>query len=245
MTALRPVCPAALLCLVSLACPTLAAENIAPTQMLGSVAAAPSPAPALIRNDATFAPEKLIPGPPAPGSPAEKSDLHGVLKLQAKRSPEDCARAKASLRPSLATLYGAPHGPLSAAEIEKLSPLFVRILDDVRPFIGRAKDKWNRPRPSVANPEVQLCVEPESSSSYPSGHAVLSVVYAEALAKIFPRRAAAIRARSRQIDEDRVRIGLHFPSDVRDGEVIGKKLFAMLQASAPFRASLQGLGAKP
>ncbi len=199
------------------------------------------PAAPLIQT-ATVPADKLLPGPPQKGSEQDRADLAEVLRLQKSRTAQDCERARFENSPNLETLFGPRYpGLLTREQVEKLGPAFKRIFDDIRPVVGTAKDRWPRGRPSIEHPEVTPCLERETSGSYPSGHAMLSTVFAETLAILYPDKKGALAARSRQANEDRVLSGLHYPSDVRDGEALGRAVFDTLLRNPEFVKLLEGL----
>lgn len=65
----------------------------------------------------------------------------------------------------------------------------------------------------------------ESSFSYPSGHSALAEFYARILSIALPDRAADFKARALQIAQDRMIGGVHYPTDVRDGVLLGDQIF--------------------
>jgi acid phosphatase (class A) len=182
---------------------------------------------------------EVLQGPPVAGSAAERADLQETIALQQSRTLQDCARAGAAAKPSLSSFFGLPAGPLTEVEIKRLDPYFFRILESVRPVIGKAKDSWSRPRPAATDSRVTPCLPNERSSSYPSGHAMLAAVFARSLSLVFPQRQTEILRRAEQIEEDRVLSGLHFRTDVQDGDRLGQAVAKQLESSSDYMTMVE------
>jgi len=76
------------------------------------------------------------------------------------------------------------------------------------------------------------------SPSYPSGHATVGALMAILLAEMVPERRRALFARGWEYGDARVISGVHFPSDVEAGRILGSLLAQMMQQDARFRADL-------
>lgn len=84
------------------------------------------------------------------------------------------------------------------------------------------KDLFARPRPYVASPELVTLIEKLSSYSFPSGHTSVSFSGALVLQRMMPKKVwipALILAC--MIGFSRMYVGVHFPTDVLGGVVIG------------------------
>ena len=79
----------------------------------------------------------------------------------------------------------------------------------------------SRPRPFQAIPSVVPLVEHTAGSSFPSGHAATSFAGAIALAWLLPRLRSALIVLAALVAFSRVYVGVHYPSDVLAGAVIG------------------------
>lgn len=73
-------------------------------------------------------------------------------------------------------------------------------------------------------PEVRLLVSCGSGKSFPSSHAVNNFAVATLLALCFPRWAWAFFSWASVIALSRVAVGVHYPSDILGGAVIGAGL---------------------
>ncbi len=199
-----------------------------------------APQPPLL-NPAIIHADQLLPGPPEKGSDPDSVDLIEVMNQQKSRTQEDCKRARYESDPSLEALFGPRYELLTKKQVEKLEPAFKRISDEILPIISQVRDRYPRGRPSVDHAEVKPCIKEESSSSYPSGQAVLSIVFAKTLALIYPDKEDEFAERAREANHDRVLSGLHYPSDVRDGALLGRAVFDFLSASPEFKKMIEEL----
>jgi acid phosphatase (class A) len=182
----------------------------------------------------------MIPGFPAINSPEGKTDHKELLKLQKKRKAKDCERARSEVSPTLANLFGPPYGPLSLVEVLKLNSFFEEVSHETyHPnYLGKVKKNWSRPRPYDSYPDLHPCAKKETSFSYPSAHAAISRLYAKVLSQMYPRRAADFLSRADQIAQDRAISGVHYPTDLRDGKIIGDELYENMKMQDKFEKAI-------
>lgn len=76
------------------------------------------------------------------------------------------------------------------------------------------------------------------SPSYPSGHATVGALMAILLAEMVPERRGALFSRGWEYGDARVISGVHFPSDVEAGRILGSLLAGLMLQDARFRADL-------
>lgn len=92
--------------------------------------------------------------------------------------------------------------------------------------IKALKDFTARPRPYWIDTRVTVTPGAESDDfSFPSGHATGAFYMASVLSNLFPHRKDDIFDLANQIADSRVKAGVHFPSDVEAGRLIGKALY--------------------
>lgn len=132
-------------------------------------------------------------------------------------------------------LYGADR-PLLVGMLRK-------VIIDTGAYAGQAKVNNPRPRPYVEDPSIAACntnfLAGTEQQSYPSGHAMNGYVVAMVLAQVFPDRRQAILARGVRYGDNRVACGVHHPSDVEEGRLLGIAYFTKLSADPAFAADLK------
>ena len=84
-----------------------------------------------------------------------------------------------------------------------------RVVDRPRPFIGQIVDARviQQPRPTT--------------SSFPSGHSATAVVGAVSLARVWPQARWALAMLGALIAYSRIYVGVHYPTDVLAGLLLG------------------------
>jgi undecaprenyl-diphosphatase len=82
------------------------------------------------------------------------------------------------------------------------------------------KDLTSRPRPFEAHPQIHPLYVVHSSS-FPAGHAATAFAGAVVLAFVVPRAAPLLVSIAALIGFSRIYVGVHYPSDVLAGAVIG------------------------
>jgi acid phosphatase (class A) len=134
-----------------------------------------------------------------------------------------------------ALLYEADR-PLLVAMLRK-------IIIDTGAYAGQAKAANPRPRPYVEDPSITPCntnyLAGTEQQSYPSGHAMNGYVAAIVLADVFPARRQGILARGVRYGDNRVACGVHHPTDVEAGRLLGIAYYHRLSALPAFEADLK------
>jgi acid phosphatase (class A) len=184
---------------------------------------------------------QTLPPAPAHGSVQEKADFDELLNLQKTRTPQECERAAYEIHISLENEFGPKYGPLTEKEVVAWSPLFEKLAYETDYFVMKEKKNFHRPRPYITEPKLHPCVKLESSDAYPSGHTTINRVFARALEVLDPSRRKAFEDRGNQIAHDRVLGGVHHPSDIEAGKILGDEIFAALMKSEKFKKDLNGL----
>ena len=186
---------------------------------------------------------QLLPDPPDNNSDEYHREIEQILKIQVTRSDDEIAHGKSESKLTVFA-FADVLGPWFTAEnCPQTAEFYKKIASDSKYFTELGKDHWKRPRPPRSDDRVKPLLE-EKDDSYPSGHATRGMIFAETLAEIFPHEREALLARGRQIGWDRVIVGVHFPSDVYAGRVLGHALARELLAKPEFRAELEKVKAE-
>ncbi|WP_442679568.1 acid phosphatase [Sphingomonas sp. ASY06-1R] len=194
---------------------------------------------------------RILPPPPAPGSPAQRADR---AIFAATRRLRDTPR----WRIATADVTNAPLDRYACAIDRHLTPSIAPALAHLLDTIGTGaivdpvKTHYHVPRPYLGT-RAPIC-QPRTAhlaanGDYPSGHAANGWLEGLVLAQLFPHRATAILARARAYGESRVICGVHSASAVTAGWLAGSVTFAALQASPRYRQDLDAaareLAARP
>ncbi len=181
----------------------------------------------------------ILPGPPVDGSAEHQAEIAQMLQLQERRTAEDVARCRSEVDLSFASVADVLGDNFKEHLLPQTAALLAQTQVDTHLMLVDAKKNWHRVRPPKADSRIHPCVKMETNGSYPSGHAAQGVIWATVLAEIYPERRDALMARGRQIGEDRVIGGIHYPSDVRDGQVLGEAIAKKLLESGDFQVGLE------
>lgn len=161
---------------------------------------------------------------PALGTEASHRDYDVLLHIQNTRTPEECAEAALEEKVSLERMFAGENGPLTKAEIKRVTPRLLGGFAEIGANIYIAKKIFKRPRPYFVDRHLTPCIKKEGSYAYPSGHAATSRYFARKLMEIFPDRKEAILKRSDEVAWNRVLGGVHHPSDIEAGKKLGDEL---------------------
>jgi acid phosphatase (class A) len=181
---------------------------------------------------------ELLPPPPVAASAEATADLDDVLKAQATRSDADIARGKSESKLSPAAFVTVLGTEFTAENFPHVYALLEDAAKDSKVFTTEAKAHFARPRPKLADDRVQPVVHGDDEPSYPSGHAARGLMWARILCEIAPEKKDALLERGQEIGWDRVLIGVHFPSDVYAGEVLGQAFAQAMLKNAEFQTRL-------
>ncbi len=127
----------------------------------------------------------------------------------------------------------------TAENLPKLDKLLQAAAKDSKYFVGVAKAHFQRKRPYLEDDRIHPLGLREEDFAYPSGHATRGIVCAAILAQLEPSRAGKLTERGQQIGWDRVIGGMHHPSDIVAGRVLGQAVARALLRSPSFQADLK------
>jgi acid phosphatase (class A) len=185
-----------------------------------------------------------VPPPPAPGSVTDVADLAKIMAAQLARTPDVVAECKRDQKFS----YELFDSVYPAGLTKEKDPKFFEVLDNVMATTyvinETAKNRYKRLRPYQGHPDTVKGLFEVHGFSYPSGHAMGSYTLAVVLGAIFPHKKQAFLDRAAQIAESRVNAGVHYPSDIAEGKVLGNATGAAILATSAFQTDLAAVEAE-
>lgn len=178
-------------------------------------------------------PLALLPAPPVAGTVEARDDLENAYRTHHAATAAELAAGKAESRLTLHDFTGDIVPWFQPAAAPKTEALFRHAEVETRRITERAKNHWQRPRPYHADPMrfVDAIEQDRSVSySYPSGHATRGTVFATILGELWPEHRAEFWAKGRDAGWLRVKGGVHYPSDVYAGRMLGQAIARALLA---------------
>lgn len=221
---------------VSAATTPSAAPGTTPASNPVSAMSGPSAVPPRFVRPTDLDYPTLLGGPPADDSDAHRAELDRLLSLQADRTPAQVARCRAEEVVDVFAFANVLGAWFSPRDLPATAALMQQTYVDGRAASDAAKVRWNRVRPFLADKRVKPCVKLEPSTSFPSGHATRGAMWGALLSDAFPEKAEKLAARGKEIGTNRVLGGMHWPTDVEAGHVLGLEIARRLLADPAFVA---------
>jgi acid phosphatase (class A) len=178
---------------------------------------------------------ELLPPPPDLGSPQARADEEEVAAAVAARSPAQLFEAEEASKRSVFFFAPSIGSGFTAARLPLTARFFAHVGSDVKQLIDEAKLHWNRPRPDGAS---------KARGSYPSGHAAFAASSAIVLGELLPGKRDAIFSQARVFAENRIILGLHYPSDVASGWAAGTLAVFVMMHDRSFRRDFAAVQAE-
>lgn len=181
----------------------------------------------------------LLAPPPTAGTDEARDDLDNTARIFARRTPTQVALGKSEADLTVFAFAPVIGDFFSPGRFPKTEALFKAVSAEASAVTSTAKIHWNRPRPYVADPaRFPELVLREPSPSYPSGHSTRGTLYSILLSELFPEKRDALLEAGRTAGWVRVEIGVHYPSDVYAGRVLGRALAQAFLRSPEFQQAL-------
>ncbi len=186
-------------------------------------------------------PLTLLPAPPTAGSAEDRVDLETTQRVYAAATPAEHAKGLDEVH--LTIFHFAPAiGPwFQPGKFPKTEALFRHVEAEAKAIAKVGKNHWQRIRPyHVAPKEFPDAIEhePRTDYSYPSGHSTRGTLFAAVLAELFPDKRDALVALGREAGWLRVEGGVHYPTDIYAGRVLGLAIARSLLQNAQFQQDL-------
>jgi len=177
---------------------------------------------------------ELLPPPPAAGSAAATIDMDAVLLEQITRTDAEIARAKSEITLTPVAFQTVLGPAFTADNMPHVYALLKDAEHDSKILSTKAKTVFARLRPKFVDSHVAPIGESEDGPAYPSGHATRAMLWAWILSEVVPDKKHELLDRGEEIGWDRVIIGVHFPSDVFAGEVLGQAIAHAISKNEEF-----------
>ncbi|HXA14716.1 MAG TPA: phosphatase PAP2 family protein [Opitutaceae bacterium] len=183
----------------------------------------------------------LLPPPPVAGSAEDAADLETTFRVYRAATPAERAHGIDEINLTVfhfATVIGPWFTP---GKFPKTEALFKEVEAETKAVTSHAKKYWQRIRPYHVDPaRFPNAIEHEAVTdySYPSGHSTRATVFARVLAELFPDKRDALLSLSRDIGWHRVLGGVHYPTDIYAGRVLGQAIVRELLANPAFQRDL-------
>ncbi len=206
-----------------------------------------------LRASAAFLPagtpdgKSLLAPPPARGSAEDRLDLENTYTVHTTAPAADIALGRDENKLTIFHFAPAIGGWFVPGKFPRTEALFKEVEAEAKRVTDDAKDYFRRPRPyHVAPGRFPHSIEHEDPKhySYPSGHSTRGTVMALLLAELFPDKREAILAKGREVGWLRVEGGVHYPTDIQAGRVLGQELVRDFLRSPEFQAELAAASAE-
>jgi acid phosphatase (class A) len=180
----------------------------------------------------------ILPTPPVIGGQADLADMAAVKGYQSLVGTPRWGQATRDVSFDVFDIYGSDFGPVFTVEEKReYDALFKYASAQLAHASHAAKATYGRPRPFGTAPNLKLCTSyPPQDSSYPSGHAAWGRMTAQILAQLNPAaNPEQFLARGYEYGDSRIICGVHYPSDVAAGRLMGDAVLAALEKDAKFQ----------
>jgi len=160
-----------------------------------------------------------------PGHPSNEDEIGEVINVVANRTAKDNESIKNHDRvPFYAIKQYCDKNGLIFHKNE-----FEDIIYQATPIINHFKKMFDRDRPSEVDTSINtLPSSTNKTRSYPSGHATQSRLVARYVANKFPEHSEGLLKAGNEGGWGRVQAGFHYPSDYHAGNLLGEKMFILM-----------------
>jgi len=181
-----------------------------------------------------------VPAAPEDGSYEDKNDFEVLFDWQKKRTPEQCAAARAEMEHSFKIFFGKI-SPFKAPEPAEVTTFFKNVSADSVAAHRFIKDAYKRQRPFLRDTRIKPCVFKVGGYAYPSGHATISRLFALILGDLVPSRKKEFLTRADEAALNRVIAGVHHPTDIEAGKILADVLYKNLKEEPEFSSDMKTL----
>ncbi len=182
---------------------------------------------------------RLVSPAPKEGSRVRKREVNKIIKLQKNPNLERLQQAFDETHSSPEIVLSAIDQDLSRKTHPKLFNMLDRVLSSAKEATRKSKTYWNVERPYKANKKINKLISSSGSPAYPSGHATAAYSISYISALLFPKYKTKLLKRAREIGDNRVFTGLHYPSDIRAGHQLSFFVIGGVMASKDFQKDFE------
>jgi membrane-associated phospholipid phosphatase len=177
--------------------------------------------------------DQFRPGPPPGyGSPEFQEEMALLKSINSRPSPSQRDIAVTTAAKSFDRIWEPAYDLVTRQrlsvprEVRLLAPL-AAVQFDAYIAAHDAKYTFWRLRPSMADPTIVPLIALPNHPAYVSNAAIISSAVADWIGYMFPAEAAVWRYRGDEAGLSRIYAGIHYPSDERAGNQMGKSLAAL------------------
>jgi membrane-associated phospholipid phosphatase len=177
--------------------------------------------------------DQFRPGPPPGyGSPEFQEEMALLKSINSRPSPSQRDIAVTTAAKSFDRIWEPAYDLVTRQrlsvprEVRLLAPL-AAVQFDAYIAAHDAKYTFWRLRPSMADPTILPLIGLPNHPAYVSNAAIISSAVADWIGYMFPAEAAVWRYRGDEAGLSRIYAGIHYPSDERAGNQMGKSLAAL------------------
>ncbi len=127
---------------------------------------------------------------------------------------------------------------ISPEKTPQLHAILEEISFTAKRAAGKAKKKFDRPRPFVIHPEDSTCSPISPSGSYPSFHTASTWSVGLVLSKVIPEKSDIILQQAARLGASRWQCGYHWYSDVEASKNMVNGIFNRSMENSDFRSRL-------
>jgi acid phosphatase (class A) len=176
----------------------------------------------------------LLPTPPAEGSPELELELAKMHEIEAHRTPEQAAQAKADDAEESMFFFATVFGPkFNRKDLPMTSILSDRLRANEVAVNNPVKAAFARNRPNMEDSTLHpVC--PGDTKAYISGHAMNGYVEGLALAAALPEYHDAIHKRMNEYAFNRLVCGVHYPADIEGSKRLAYAMTAIITSNPAY-----------
>ena len=230
-----------------------AAAQTAPAAAPVMVAPANRP-PGYLAGRPPIAVLRLLPPPPAAGSPEERADRliyqdskREIGGVRWQRAVGQLSVTSPAFVQQLGCAFGATISPETTPATMRL---LARAGSDLAPAVSQAKAHYNRPRPFTTDAKAKdrgKACDPDAAdgkgeklgAAYPSGHAAVGWLWGLILSDVRPERSAAVLHFGKETGDLRLACRVHWLSDVTHGRLFATALYQRIADTDAYKADLE------